>query len=255
MLVVVKGPAFKQINLSATLGFLGCAASQDAMADKNTTSNTFYDYDGGLGAEEDVPLYKDEMSHCMAGCALAKCVEDPWQDSLGRSCAHYSASGWCANGAAHPEVAELAFPGVRTSPASDSKDLNDAKKTCCACGGGKGLCGDAKCELSLEWSDITSMAKVGRSFSGGLGPGAAAHYGVWACVRDWIPEEMLKCGVGPGQLACFRFHEKSREFHFYGSNDDVKLVSEELFQDGHIKEEHVMAMLPKAHHDPAPFLA
>jgi hypothetical protein len=116
-----------------------------------------------------------------------------------------------------------------------------------------------RCELSLEWPNITAMTKLGKSFSGGLGPKAArsatAHYGVWACVRDWIPEEMLKCGVGPGQLACFRFDERSREFHFYGSNDDVKLVSEELFQDGLIKEEHVMAMLPKAHHEPAPFLA
>jgi hypothetical protein len=66
---------------------------------------------------------------------------------------------------------------------------------------------------------------------------------------------MLKCGIGPGQLACFRFDERSREFHFYGSNEKVKLVSEEAFRGGLIKEEDVMASLPRAHHDPLPFLA
>ena len=50
-------------------------------------------------------------------------------------------NGWCVDGEAHPE---LAFPGVRTSPELDTKDIKDAKKKCCACGGGKGLCGDAK---------------------------------------------------------------------------------------------------------------
>jgi len=43
-------------------------------------------------------------------------------------------------------------------------------------------------------------------------------YGVWACVRDWIEEEMTSCGVGPRQLACFRFDERSREFHHYGQS-------------------------------------
>ena len=116
-----------------------------------------------------------------------------------------------------------------------------------------------RCELSLAWPNITSMGKIGKSFSGGLGHKAErtskGHYGVWACVRDWIPEEMIKCGVGPGQLACFRFDEISREFHFFGSNDKMKLVSEEAIRGGFIKEENVLAMLPRAHHDPAPFLA
>jgi len=64
------------------------------------------------------------------------------------------------------------------------------------------------------------MGKVGKAFTGGLGQKAEkshqGHYGVWACVRDWVEEEMVKCGVGPGQLACFRFDEKTRAFHFYG---------------------------------------
>ena len=116
-----------------------------------------------------------------------------------------------------------------------------------------------RCELSLAWPNITALVKLGKAFSSTLGRkaqrSAKGHYGVWACVRDWNPEEMLKCGVGPRQLACFRFEEKSREFHFYGSNEKVKLVSEEAFRGGLIKEEDVMASLPRAHHDPLPFLA
>jgi hypothetical protein len=46
------------------LDVLGCAASQDAMLDLNKTSNSVYSYDGVLGAEEDVPLYKDEVRGC-----------------------------------------------------------------------------------------------------------------------------------------------------------------------------------------------
>jgi hypothetical protein len=66
---------------------------------------------------------------------------------------------------------------------------------------------------------------------------------------------MIKCGVGPGQLACFRFDEISREFHFHGRNDEVNLVPEETLREGFIKEEGVHAILPRAHHDPAPFLS
>jgi hypothetical protein len=45
-----------------------------------------------------------------------------------------------------------------------------------------------RCELSLEWPNITAMTKLGKSFSGGLGPKAArsatSHYGVWGvCAR------------------------------------------------------------------------
>jgi hypothetical protein len=34
------------------------------MLDSNKTSNSIYSYDGVLGAEEDVPLYKDEVRGC-----------------------------------------------------------------------------------------------------------------------------------------------------------------------------------------------
>jgi hypothetical protein len=113
--------------------------------------------------------------------------------------------------------------------------------------------------MSLEWANITDMRNLGKAFSGGLGARAErtakGHFNVWMCVRDWIPEEMIKCGVGPGHLACFRFDEISREFHFIGKNDKEKLVSEEKLREGFIKEENILAMLPRAHHDPAPFLA
>jgi len=40
-----------------------------------------------------------------------------------------------------------------------------------------------------------------------------------------------------------------------GSNDELKLVAEEAMLDGLLKEEEMIALLPKAHHTPAPFLA
>ena len=42
-----------------------------------------------LGVDESVG-HCEQMSHCMAGCALADCKDDPWHDSLGRSCADYA---------------------------------------------------------------------------------------------------------------------------------------------------------------------
>jgi len=41
------------------------------------------------GVDESVG-HCEQMSHCMAGCALADCKDDPWHDSLGRSCADYA---------------------------------------------------------------------------------------------------------------------------------------------------------------------
>ena len=38
-----------------------------------------------------------------------------------------------------------------------------------------------------------------------------------------------------------------------GSNDEAKLVPEQMFREGFIKGEGVLAVLPRAHHDPAPF--
>ena len=102
------------------------------------------------------------------------------------------------------------------------------------------------------------MAKMGKSFSGGLGQKAErstkGHFGVWMCVRDWIEEEMVQCGVGPRQLACFRYEEKTKTFQFYGTNIDVKLVSDEAIARGRLKEESFLALLPRAHHEPSPSL-
>ena len=43
------------------LDIMGCAASQDAMNDKSKTSNGQYSDQGVFGAEEDFPLYIDEV--------------------------------------------------------------------------------------------------------------------------------------------------------------------------------------------------
>ena len=48
---------------------------------------------------------------------------------------------------------------------------------------------------------------------------------------------------------------RSREFHFYGTNEELKFVDEEMLRDGALKEKAVLGALPQSHHDPAPFLA
>jgi hypothetical protein len=143
MLLIVEGPAFQQITVSARLEMMGCGDSSKAMMDLDKKSNA-----GEYSSTGVVP-------ECMTGCEMRE-----------------------------------------------------------------GECLDPVCNLSLTWPNITAMGKVGKAFTGGLGQKAEkshqGHYGVWACVRDWVEEEMVKCGVGPGQLACFRFDEKTRAFHFYG---------------------------------------
>jgi hypothetical protein len=74
-------------------------------------------------------------------------------------------------------------------------------------------------------SHTSTYVSSGKSFTGGLGHKASYagehEYGVWACVRDWDMEEQLACGVGARQLACFRFDERSKQFHLYGTNDEL----------------------------------
>lgn len=194
MLLIVEGPAFEQITVSAKLEVMGCSESSKAMIDEEVKTNageyTVQDK-AGMGWQE--PSFMQKMPECMLGCESQQ-----------------------------------------------------------------GQCIDPICKLSLTWPNITGMSKVGKAFTGGLGQKAEkshkGHYGVWACVRDWIEEEMVTCGVGPGQLACFRFDERTREFHFYGINEELKLVSDEAVRDGLLVEESVKALLPRAHHVPAPFL-
>jgi hypothetical protein len=245
MLLVVEGSAYESITLSAKLDVLGCAAAERAMQEKNLTSNGKYWNTGQSGPDEDTLHFKSEMPHCMAGCGLDECEDaSGWTDSRGHSCQDYETEEWCIDGRPHPEMRD--------------ENMDSAAQNCCVCGGGKGKCGDQVCEMSLDWVNITAMSKVGKAFTGGLGHKSErsnrGHYGVWVCVRDWFPDEMRKCGVGPGQLACFRFEERSREFHSYGKNDDVKLVSPEAMHHGFFKEEAMISMLPRSHHDPAPFL-
>jgi len=50
------------VCVDGQLDIMGCAASQDAMNDKDKTSNGQYSDEGVFGAEEDFPLYIDEVS-------------------------------------------------------------------------------------------------------------------------------------------------------------------------------------------------
>ena len=50
-------------------------------------------------------------------------------------------------------------------------------------------------------------------------------------------------GVKAKELACFQYDELSREFHFLGSNEEVKLVSDAKYQAGLAREVALSSLL------------
>ena len=78
MLVVVEGPAFEQITLSATIEKLGCAASEAAMMQKDAVHNGEYSDTGYLGVEEDMLHFKDEVILPLPlglSCRILRCLD------------------------------------------------------------------------------------------------------------------------------------------------------------------------------------
>jgi len=161
MLLVLEGPAYEQITLSAKLTTLGCAESNKAMAEKMHTNNGEYSETDVNGANLDMPMSKDDMPGCMLGCRLDDCINNQtWTDSDGDTCNDYEMEEWCLDGV--PNVME----SLRDYADAGGKS---AAEMCCVCGGGRGKCGDDVCEMSLSWPNITAMGKIGKSFTGGLG--------------------------------------------------------------------------------------
>ena len=104
--------------------------------------------------------------------------------------------------------------------------------------------GDSKCrdcELSLSWDELIPLSMIGKLFTGGLSKGAVRNKDVdmqmWVCVRDWNWNDMAVCGAGPGRFMCFKFDERSRTFFYWGTNDELKLVSEAMIAEGLEKED------------------
>lgn len=86
------------------------------------------------------------------------------------------------------------------------------------------------CTTSVTWSEFgPHYEDKGKGYTGGLGKRMVKRhdheYGVWACLRDWSPEEQLMCGTQIGELACFWFEEKKRKFDFQGLNSKTRLVT------------------------------
>ena len=87
------------------------------------------------------------------------------------------------------------------------------------------------CTMSVTWKEFRHhFERKGKGFTGGLGKRSMKRrggrvYSVWACLRDWSPEEQFKCGAQIGELACFWFEEKSGKFEFQGLNSKVRHVS------------------------------
>ncbi|EKX31098.1 hypothetical protein GUITHDRAFT_122697 [Guillardia theta CCMP2712] len=109
-------------------------------------------------------------------------------------------------------------------------------------------CQNPLCTTNLTWAQVTELSRIGKAYTGGLGPMAVrtyyVNYGVWICVRDWNADEMNNCGIKHKQLACFRFEENSREFHFDGVNEVVKYVPMQNYMMGLDTEASLMKVLP-----------
>mmetsp|Transcript_37384 Transcript_37384/g.93823 ORF Transcript_37384/g.93823 Transcript_37384/m.93823 type:complete len:205 (+) Transcript_37384:1827-2441(+) len=112
------------------------------------------------------------------------------------------------------------------SPGADCETL----RGCRAVPGVPAMCVAPMCEFSKDWKNVTKELQAhGKAFTGGLGGEAevngAVEYRQWMCARDWDVKEQLACNVGPGELACFRFEERSDEFVDFGRNFHKKIVS------------------------------
>mmetsp|Transcript_22045 Transcript_22045/g.44893 ORF Transcript_22045/g.44893 Transcript_22045/m.44893 type:complete len:679 (-) Transcript_22045:134-2170(-) len=90
--------------------------------------------------------------------------------------------------------------------------------------------------MTVPWSKLGPMEDEGKVYSGGLGKRAMkdsrVEYGVWTCIRDWDAEEQRACGARTGELCCYWFDERSRQWHFQGLNSETKLVREEEYEHG-----------------------
>lgn len=97
-----------------------------------------------------------------------------------------------------------------------------------------GTCSSRECTLSSNWKALSRELKpAGKAFSGGLGSNmdvaSGAIFRSWVCASDWgNVTEQAACGVGRGELACFRYDEAAppaRAFVAYGLNKEMLLVS------------------------------
>jgi hypothetical protein len=92
----------------------------------------------------------------------------------------------------------------------------------------KSTCQLRKGGSMLGWPHLREMRATESFFSGGLGVLAqktsTTSYGVWACVKNWDPQQELYCGAGPDRLSCFKYEDKSQHFDFWGLNSDLRLV-------------------------------
>jgi len=101
------------------------------------------------------------------------------------------------------------------------------------------------CHMSVPWDKMgPEFEDKGKGFTGGLGKRmvkrADKEYGVWACVRDWSPEEQIACGAQHNELACFWFEEKHRTFDFKGLNKETRLVTPAQYEHGVTVEDHML---------------
>ena len=97
-----------------------------------------------------------------------------------------------------------------------------------------GTCHSPECTMSVDWKALSRDLKpAGKAFSGGLGTdmdmSSGSMFRSWVCASDWgNATEQAACGVGPGELACFRYDEGAppeRAFVAYGLNEEKHLVT------------------------------
>lgn len=102
-------------------------------------------------------------------------------------------------------------------------------------------CHAPMCHFSKDWRAVTKELQAnGKAFTGGLGGesevNGAVEFRQWMCARDWDVSEQLACNVGPGELACFRYEERTDVFEPFGRNVHKKIVSPPKQMEGMAKE-------------------
>jgi len=84
-----------------------------------------------------------------------------------------------------------------------------------------GHCRLPDCELEIEPETIVRYLRLGLAAMGGLSGEIAVDFDRWVCLRDWGAEEQRRCGIKPGQWACFYHHRRTQEYLYQGNSEEM----------------------------------
>jgi len=90
-----------------------------------------------------------------------------------------------------------------------------------------------RCEYSIDdevWRDISYLARHHMAFKGALRGSSTegGKYTQWLCLYTTSQEDVWDCGVPLGALGCFRYEPMEQKMVFWGVNQDLRLVDEDM---------------------------